>query len=400
MTERVKGQSHRHRTVSLRLIVVLVATALLVAACDNRGKPPAENSAAPVPTQLNEEQREQLTKATQEAWQLAEAPLEQAHLQARKLHQQVANFLEQPSADTLEQAQNQWRGTALAFQPLRLYLTLAEIEPGLSALRKRGFNIAAKPIQPGYLDSIGIHAYSGLVHDISLPITAETLRDQHGLTSEEDASLGLFALEFMLFGAGDAPRTAADYLQQQQISEAAAERGFTYIAALPENRRRQLLRLQSELLVADLQQLEKTWRDGTESELSLYQIYVTIPPAQRRALLLHSAQLELAEILVELGEQVASATGDEGAEKSAEAESAAAQLPPATPLQFFVARLTHLTEVVKTLQVDEQLPQQLQTATDLLAAAGSVNEPLTADETQQIRDALVQSIELLTTEHY
>jgi putative iron-regulated protein len=394
------ARSHFCKPAALAQFMV-IALASLLFGCDKEPEITADKPRL-VTVQLSEAQKQQLSENTRAAWHLAEEPISRTLEGARQLQVAVENLLGQPSAATLTQAQEQWQKTALAYQPLRLYKRLPEIQPDqFSGLRQLTFDIGAQPIQPGYLDSVGPYAWSGLVHDISLPLSPEALREQHGMTSAEDASLGLFAVKFMLFGlGGEQPRQAADYRALQQLNAADREQGFTKAEELPQNRRRQLLLLQSRLLAEDLQRLHSLWQPDVEG--SYYQIYLSYSALQRRALLLQSVELELNELLGQLTptdaeDEVVDAgqvEGPDGSRAETAAESASPMLVADTaPAEFLAARLEYIGELLKTLQAREALQQSLEQALTQIQP-----ETTAAADSEQLADAIRQTLELLTAE--
>ncbi len=396
------ARSHFRKPAALAQFTV-IALASLLFGCDREPETVADKPKL-VTAQLSEAQKKQLSENTRAAWHLAEEPISRTLDSARQLQVAVKNLLGQPSAATLTQAQEQWQKTALAYQPLRLYKHLAEIQPDqFSGLRQLTFDIGAQPIQPGYLDSVGPYAWSGLVHDISLPLSSEALREQHGMTSAEDASLGLFAMQFMLFGLGDEqPRQATDYQAQQQLSAADREQGFTKVAELPQNRRRQLLLLQSRLLVEDLQRLHSLWQPDAED--SWYRVYMSYSALQRRALLLRSVEMELREHLAQLmPAATAEVPGASPTEGEVDAEAETTEVPDVSPSPmlvadmapeaFLAARLDYMGKLLKTLEVDEALLQTLQQA--LVRMQPRQAEPSEEAESKTLADLLGKTMELL-----
>lgn len=315
-----------------------LALAALLFGCDS-GVEEAPKTPDAAQVELSDEQKQQLSQNTRAAWLLAEPAIKHTLDSAQKLLGGVEKFLREPTVGHLKTAQAQWRQTALDYQPLAPYSQLAESHPEqFPRLRQLLYDIAAHPIQPGYLDSFGPYPYSGLVHNISLPITVPTLRKQHGLTSEQDATLGLYAMHFILFGEKQS-RKAADFTPQQLTAEDRA-RGFTSADELPRNRRRQLLRIQAQLLVEDLQRLHTLWRP--QAEASLYPVFMDQPPLQRYQLLRHNTQLGLSQILLELNK---------------------------TPANFLAARLQTIGELAKILNLGEELQKSSQQARQALAKA-------------------------------
>ncbi|MBF68440.1 MAG: hypothetical protein CMQ29_12175 [Gammaproteobacteria bacterium] len=98
------------------------------------------------------------------------------------------------------------------------------------------FRIDAWPITPGFLDTLPQYPQSGIVADVSLPLNVDSIQKQHGFSDPLEVALGFHAIQLLL------DRPVRDY-------NGAAEQI---------KRRRELLRLQSEILLGDLQALAQT----------------------------------------------------------------------------------------------------------------------------------------------
>ena len=148
-----------------------------------------------------------------------------------------------------QQAHNHWHSSSFFLAAVsRRPLALASINHTLSTIH-------SAPITPGYLDSIDGYPLSGLVNDITVPITERAIRQQHQRFDHSEIALGLHALEFFLwhrqrqdFGSTAVSEHAADGSIQQQS----------------EQRRRALLSLTTKLLLADSQQLIQQWAGAND----------------------------------------------------------------------------------------------------------------------------------------
>ncbi|MEO0442237.1 MAG: imelysin family protein [Pseudomonadota bacterium] len=193
-------------------------------------------------------------------WQQASRQLEETHQQIRQLQLSIEQLLDSPSKDSISRAKTQW------LQALNSYYTLLPflfLENGnnhsvFKQLNQWRFSLAAWPLQPAYLDSYDIYAHSGIVNDIALPITKSTLRKQHGFSDDQEVTLGLHAIETLLWAKSD--KAAFKRFQaKHKVPLVLAQSGLQQ-NELPNNRRRQLLLLQSELLSDDSQSLLKQWQ--------------------------------------------------------------------------------------------------------------------------------------------
>lgn len=104
------------------------------------------------------------------------------------------------------------------------------------------------PILPGYIDGLQQWPDSGIVHDVSLPLSRESLLAQQGVSAQEEISIGFQVVGFLLYGEPEVPRTLVELMT---VNEIPADSPLS-LDEQPENRRRVYLALASELLVEDL----------------------------------------------------------------------------------------------------------------------------------------------------
>lgn len=246
------------KTFSPTLLVIVLGS-LLTAAC---GKKDQEfvNETQPVDVLPSATKTHDLDLQAAETWWSQGGEVLARCLQnARDLQHITSDFLDEPDAQKLEQSQHAWQKTALAYRSFYAYHYLGLSEPqAFHILSEVDYRIAAWPVQPGSLDSFGSYLYSGLVHDIGNPLTMDNLLTLHGQIDSENATLGLFAIEFMLFGE-EGTRKVSDYVRQLIVDAEHKERGFNSPSELPNNRRRMLLTLQTGKLVDDLALLVNSW---------------------------------------------------------------------------------------------------------------------------------------------
>jgi hypothetical protein len=228
-------------------------------------------------------------------WLKSQEHLNITYAKANDLQKAISRLLANPDASSLMFAQQKWQSTMIAYEKLSplLYLehrpiesnegldiedaseensnslTVTYLDIAMLAIGKDPIKnvldleesrnkIAAWPIQPGYLDSFGAHIHSGIVNDITVLIEPHTLRNQHLMTDSEEVTLGLYAIEYLLFGDKDYKNkintSFKRFINVPKLSEALAQAGLV-IDELPNNRRRALLELQSRLLVNDISML-------------------------------------------------------------------------------------------------------------------------------------------------
>lgn len=268
------------------LLCPLVLLASLLFGCErsNEQQPQPEPRSQATASALERVDPEQ-DAVTLAAWQQGSEWLSEAGALCEQLHEAVEQLLAQPDTDTLAATRTQWHQCHDQWHRMDPLLALSDSNPGLfGQLEQLTFNIEARPLMPGYLDSLEDYPYSGIVNDVTVEMTATSLREQHGLTGWSDVSLGLHALEFLLWGE-HGQRPAGDYQPQMTLSEAQRADGLS-VDRLPENRRRELLRLISHLLQDDLAKVQELWQDESNT---LWLTYHQMRPSTRLQLLRNSA---------------------------------------------------------------------------------------------------------------
>lgn len=263
----------------LRPTLVLTSLFFALLGCDPQvdQEPPPQTEPDPS-TKLSDIDPDQAA-SSRLVWQLGDTLLTETGAECAAMHLSLEQFLAQPQAESLARARTDWHSCHNQWHQFDLFTRLNDINPGLfGGLAKLSFAIEAYPLQPGYLDSLEAYPYSGIVNDISLSITADNLRTQHGLTDSEDVSLGLHALEFLLWGeTGERP--AGDYDAEQVDADPDSQ---LKPAEQPISRRRELLLLVSHLLQDDLERLQHAWQPG---QGGLGDTYEQLHPASRVQLL-------------------------------------------------------------------------------------------------------------------
>lgn len=179
--------------------------------------------------------------------------------QSERLKVTTDNFLQTTAAKQLQALQQQWIATHHAWHRAAFYLQLAELHPELlSSLHGNSQHIHQPQLQPGYLDSIEGYPASGLVNDINLPLTADSLRQQHQRYDSLEVATGLNAMEFELWY-----RQIEDFDPNAKPRPAQGSQNIRK-DQLPQQRRRVLLRLLATLLVEDSEQLQDGWPTAVE----------------------------------------------------------------------------------------------------------------------------------------
>lgn len=268
-------------------------------ACDRQNPPPpdvaAKTESAP------RARAAEATRTENPAWPLGDEMLSEGAARATAFDKAINRLLDAPNIENLEQAQQTWREIAAALEQLHLFSRLGAVAPqDFQKLVDLQYNLTAWPIQPGYLDAYGDHPYSGIVFDVGMPLTAEALREQHGMTDNSDAALGVYAIEFILFGEQN-NRGPLLFQPITALNDQYKEDGYTSVEELPRNRRRELLRLQAQLLAEDVQQLQQEWANNQTGQLK--HKFELLTPEQQTDLLRKAALALATEQLVTVANQ-------------------------------------------------------------------------------------------------
>jgi putative iron-regulated protein len=227
--------------------------------------------------------------AADQTWLRSADQLERVETSVAQFNNQLNLFLTQTNEHEWQQLRQRWRQAHDHWQELNLLWRLAENNPvKFAELRRWIFQIDAQELQPGYLDSLPDYPFSGLVNDLAIPLTVESLRQQHGLTDSSEVAQGFHALELLLWGA-EGQRQFTDFVKATQLSTEERAAGYT-IGELPNNRRRQLLQVVGQILQQDVREMLKQWK---LQESNLGRNYWRLQNAQRLPLLRQAAQAEL-----------------------------------------------------------------------------------------------------------
>lgn len=270
----------------------------LLNACDNAPPPEqitesgtiAEESIAP----------EIVEQASSAIWLRGENAIAELQTSVTSLQSEVERFLSEPSEEQRKQVKTAWQKAVTDYRAFTFARTLSLVEPDkFSQLNRLDFQISAYPIQAGFLDSFGSFLYSGLVNDIGFPLSKESLINQHGITDVEDAALGLYAIEFVIFGHHE-PRPIEDYNALTSLSVAHKENGYKKIEELPNNRRRELLALQVAVLVEDTRALSASWNSDSKAVTKSH--WDALTAEQKTILASATLAHSLTQILLEIGE--------------------------------------------------------------------------------------------------
>ena len=220
----------------------LLISAVLVAA------PAGNASAAPADQHLDQPV---VTAALRGYTQLARSAYEDALHSAERFRGAVQTFLDAPSAASLARARQAWidcrddygRTEAFRFSGG----PIDGIDPKTGENGPEG-RINSWPVDEAFLDYVVGQPNGGLISDLSVPMTEQTLIGRNGADDESQVTIGYHAIEFLLWGqdtsaVGPGDRPFTDYRRGDPIRE----------------RRRACLKLDTDLLVHDLAHVVSGW---------------------------------------------------------------------------------------------------------------------------------------------
>ena len=158
----------------------------------------------------------------------------------------VEGLLGDPVDERLQTAREGWSQLYRSFNEAVVVLACrAATSPELAQALQR---VDLFPIMPGYIDGLADWPDSGIVNDVSLPLSRESLLAQQGGTAQEEISLGFQVVAFLLYGEPAQPRTVADLTTVTEV----AEDNPLSVEEQPQNRRREYLAIATRVLVDDL----------------------------------------------------------------------------------------------------------------------------------------------------
>ena len=174
----------------------------------------------------------------------------EAHGGVRAMQLAVAQFLAEPNDATLELARQAWRHAHNLYsltEAYRYYEGPIDAPPGSGGGVIEG-RLNAWPLNEAYIDYVAGNPGAGIVQDPSIPLDRGVLINKNAADDEADVTTGFHAVEFLLWGQdarldGPGNRPVSDYVGD----------------GVAVQRRRQYLKLATDLIVDDLATLEQAW---------------------------------------------------------------------------------------------------------------------------------------------
>jgi len=180
---------------------------------------------------------------------LVYANYEDALTGAKALNAAIQAFTAQPSAEALQKARKAWLDAREFYgqtEAFRFYAGPIDDKNGPEG------RLNAWPMDEAYVDSVKGKPKAGIINDPRKAITKKSLSALNERGGEENIATGWHAIEFLLWGqdlseAGPGDRSFEDFVDGKAPNA---------------NRRRDYLKVVSELLVDDLGYVAKAWAPG------------------------------------------------------------------------------------------------------------------------------------------
>ncbi len=170
---------------------------------------------------------------------------------AETMRAAIDAFLAAPSPETLKAAQATWRAAREFYgqtEAFRFYGGPIDDENGPEG------RLNAWPMDESYVDGVEGAPGAGLINDRAFAINKESVSDKNERGGEENIATGWHAIEFLLWGqdrseTGPGNRAWTDFVDGKAPNA---------------DRRRQYLKVVTDLLIDDLEYLVKAWRPGSK----------------------------------------------------------------------------------------------------------------------------------------
>ncbi len=249
---------------SYALIVCTVLVTFLCAGCSNDTPTTTPTPAYMVPAPATVPSLPLVRPNTQTLnfWALQQQAINNSQQRATQLLATVEALLQNPTAKPLKQCQEQWQQLIITLDETTLIHLLSQqiAFPASKKILKAYKHLGLGHAHLGYLDDDGQHGKTGLIFDIDIAINADNLKQQQQLTGPYDLTLGAAPLGAMLLGI-NGKRTSDDFLARPALTNDDRVKGYTQAHELAENRRRELILVQSQTLLATITRLQSLWQN-------------------------------------------------------------------------------------------------------------------------------------------
>ena len=267
----------------------VVLSALLLVACGREGSSvdtEPVSSAPPASEAVPEPSLPPFAEVAQAFAGQAQQGSQQMLTLCTQMQMAIEQFLADVSAQTQAEARDRYQACYQAWVSASLYFQMPFELSEAKSFHQLIEIIDTRPFLPGYIDGIPEYPYSGLVHELDMPINQSTLRSQHRLMDEDSASVGFPVVEFFLW------KTPIDSVWR------ATQVGDDHRIV---DRRKQYLAVATELLMTQLTQANLRWQSATGFKAlpERAQLALVVKSLQRSAAIELLANRFSAQVLVE-----------------------------------------------------------------------------------------------------
>jgi putative iron-regulated protein len=180
---------------------------------------------------------------------IAHATYEDSLQTAKVMQQAIDAFIARPSAESQRAAQKAWRDAREFYGQTEAFRFYGGPIDGENGPEPR---INAWPMDESYVDAVPERPDAGLINDPRFVINRENVIAQNERGGEENIASGWHAIEFLLWGQdtnenGPGNRSYTDFVDGQAPNA---------------DRRRQYLKVITDLLIQDLTTVAKEWKSG------------------------------------------------------------------------------------------------------------------------------------------
>lgn len=237
-----------------------------MSACENKsseGKPQVVNeppaTASPV---LSRDQEMQFKKKVAEYWGEVRTAAKKNRQNLNVLNEVIAEFLREPSVESLDEAKKLWLEAYVQYQSLSVISRFSEVAPNVFAEQENiWLAIDPYPIAIGFVDEFGPYKNVGIVNDLNVEMNEASIRSQHAITDESEAVLGFMPMAFLLWGdKKTSEERLKDFSRDSELKST--------------QRRRKLLELNSLAIAKDSTVLEQWLNDTGPIDVLFYRLPV------------------------------------------------------------------------------------------------------------------------------
>ena len=176
--------------------------------------------------------------------EIVHASYEDSLTTAKEMQTAINSFVEQPSQKSFALAKDAWLKARAPYgqtEVYRFYGGPIDDEDGPEG------QLNAWPLDEAYIDYVEGDSNSGIINDLSLTLTKESLMDANEKGGEANVSTGYHAIEFLLWG------------QDLSANGPGYRPIWDFTTAKNHERRTQYLQTVTEILIADLEHLVAEW---------------------------------------------------------------------------------------------------------------------------------------------